>query len=119
MDFSQIITYLLNDTFVFVFLRILLNIFSTIMIIGLIKAGLKLTKIGQTARRTLQMVSNVIIGGILGYILYEFSIDINILLGSCCGFFSAVIYKIGIKKIYDKYGVNCDSIISTYPPSED
>lgn len=109
MDWQQIITYLLNDAFVFLFCKMLLNIICTIMICGLIKAGLKqITKLSDKLRRLIQMASNMVVGGILGYILYDFKTDINILLGAACGFTSAIIYRVIIKQIYDKFGINCE-----------
>ncbi|MFA5410136.1 MAG: hypothetical protein WC343_15280, partial [Bacilli bacterium] len=49
---------------------------------------------------------NLIIGGLIGFFLYPFSIFCNILIGACAGYFSSVVYRILIKTIYKKFDIN-------------
>jgi hypothetical protein len=87
------------------------------MIVGLIKSILKQIPALKESnwRRIIQTVCNMVAGGTIGYLIYNFDNDINILLGSVCGFCSAVVYKIAIKQIYNKFGVNCESTNSLPP----
>lgn len=110
MDFSQIVTYLLNDIYVFMFFKMILNILSVIMLSGLIKMILKKIACISNWRVVLQTLSNIVIGASIGAIIYKFGLSENILIGSCCGFFSAVIYRILLKKVYDKFGINANCI---------
>lgn len=105
---EQLFAYLITDKFMFVIFKILLNIFSVVMLGGIAKSILKLTKYKDLhqKRRLILSVISLIIGGLIGFYLYPFTIFCNILIGTCSGYFSSVLYRILIKTIYKKFDIN-------------
>ena len=117
---EQLFAYLINDKVMFVIFKILLNIFSVVMLGGIAKSILKLTKYKDLhqKRRLILSVINLIIGGLIGFYLYPFTIFCNILIGTCSGYFSSVLYRILIKAIYKKYEINISDSESLSPGSK-
>lgn len=108
---DQIITYILASS---IFPKIILCILAVIMISGIAKMIAKMTslKSKDNIRRLLLSIFNIIIGGCMGLFIFGVGV-VDFITGSVCGYFSSIIYRIVIKKLYDRFQINA------VPPNEE
>jgi prepilin signal peptidase PulO-like enzyme (type II secretory pathway) len=101
MEIANLIS-LISPSFIAYIILIALFIISTISIIKNIVWNY--TKNKEKWKPIWPLLSYVI-GAILGFAIFPNSILINIICGAVVGYFSPVIYRIILKTIFKKYGI--------------
>lgn len=79
---------------------------ATSAIGAIVKTFLKKTSVSDSNRRLILNVLNVIIGSVMGFFCFDWSVATRMLVGLCAGYYSSVFYRVMLKQLYNRCGIN-------------